>query len=122
MLETLHNFLRFSTILDWLVIFITLFLMLVAVLLLIVLRSRTPFYFVIVSAVLPILGGLLSTFMKYQYAQRALENLGVVATEAVEHARAEAWIITYLAVTGAIIIALIGFLGVFLKGRSPKTA
>jgi hypothetical protein len=122
MLETLQNFLKFSTILDWLVIFITLILIMVAVLLLILVRSRTPFYFVILSAALPILGGLLSTFMKYQYANRALETVGMVAADVVERARAEAWIITYLAAIGTLIIALIGFLGVFLKSRSPKTA
>lgn len=122
MLETLQTFLKFSTILDWLVILLTLFLIVVSVLLLLLLRSPKPFYFVIVSAVLPVLGGLLSTFLKYQYAQRAMEELGAVAAEVVERGRAEAWIITYLAAIGAIIIALIGFLGVFLKGRSPKTA
>jgi hypothetical protein len=51
-----------------------------------------------------------------------LENAGSVSPEVFEHARAEAWIVTYLAATGALIIALIGFVGVFLKGRSPKTA
>jgi hypothetical protein len=122
MLETLQTFLKFSTILDWLVIALTLFLIMVAVLLLILLRSPKPFYFVIVSAVLPVLGGLLSTFMKYQYAERALENLGAVAAEAVDRARAEAWIITYLAAIGALIIALIGFLGVVLKRRSAAKA
>ena len=122
MQESLITFLKFSTILDWLVICLTLFLIMVAALLLIVLRSPKPFYFVIVSAVLPILGGLLSTFMKYQYLNRAIENVGAVSAEVVERARAEAWIITYLAAIGALIIALIGFLGVFLKGRSRKTA
>jgi drug/metabolite transporter superfamily protein YnfA len=118
----MHNFVWALTPLDLLVISASILLVIAGLLLLFFLRSSKPFYFVIASAVLPLLGGLLSTFMKYQYADRALENLGAVAAEAVNHARAEAWIITYLAAIGALIIALIGLLGVVLKRRSPAKA
>jgi hypothetical protein len=60
----------------------------------------------------------LSTFLKYQYIERALEDMGMVAAEAASNARAEAWMITYVAGMGSIVIALIGLLGVMLKRRA----
>jgi len=117
MQETLYNFEKFSTPLDWLVILGTVFLIVIGLALLIFLRSPKPFYFVIASAVAPLLGGLLSTFLKYQSLNRALESMGRIAVEAVARGKAEALIITYFGIIGAIIIALIGLLGVVLKKK-----
>lgn len=119
-METLINFLKFSSVLDWLVIFLTLVLILVAGVLLFVLRRPKPFYFVIASAVFPLLGGLLSTFIKHQQMQRALQEMGNVSNDVLAQANAEAWVITYIAAAGALMIALIGIVGVMMKKSAAR--
>ena len=114
-METLISFLKFSSVLDWLVMLMTLVLVLVSLVLLFALRGRKPFYFVVVSAVLPLLGGLLSTFLKYRQMGRALEGMENLPAEVLERATAEAWVITYIATAGALVIAFIGIVGIVLK-------
>ena len=117
-MEALTDFLKHATVLDWLVIFVTLLLIAIALLLLFVLRSSKPFIIVVVSGTIPLAGGLLSTFLKYQQAQRALEMIGDVSAEVIEGAHAEAWIISYIGLVGAIIIAVLGLIGVATKRRA----
>jgi hypothetical protein len=118
-MEGLTNFLKHSaTIFDWLVIFVTILLVVVAVVLLFALRGSKPFLIVIVSALIPLAGGLASTFLKYQEMQRALEMAGDVGAEVVERARAEAWIISYIGIAGAIIIVGTGLIGMVTKKRT----
>jgi hypothetical protein len=113
--ETLISFLKFSSVLDWLVMLMTLVLITVSLVLLLVLRGRKPFYFVVALAVLPLFGGLLSTFLKYQQMGRALEMTERVPSEVIESATAEAWMITYVAAAGALVIVLIGVIGIVMK-------
>ena len=114
-METLISFLKFSSVLDWLVMFLTLVLILISLVLLFVLRSRKPFYFVIAAAALPLAGGLLSTFLKYQQLSRALELMERAPADLMERATAEAWMITYIAAGGAVVIALIGVIAIVTK-------
>lgn len=93
----------------------TLVLILGSLVLLFVLRGRKPFFFVVAVAILPLFGGLLSTFLKYQQMGRALEMAEGVPAEVVESAMAEAWMITYIAAAGALVIALIGVIGIVMK-------
>lgn len=93
----------------------TLVLIFVSLVLLFVLRARKPFYFVAAAAALPLLGGLLSTFLKYQQLGRALQMMETASSEMMERATAEAWMITYIAGAGALVIALIGILGIVMK-------
>jgi len=113
--ETLISFLKFSSVLDWLVMLMTLVLILVSLVLLFTLRGRKPFYFVVALALLPLAGGLLSTFLKYRQMGRALEGMERVPAEVLENATSEAWVITYLAAAGALVIALIGIVGIVIK-------
>ena len=115
----LTEFLRNSTILDWLVLFLTGLLIIVALLTLMVVRSRKPFFFVLAAAVIPLAGGLLSTFVKHRQLEQAIGLAGSVSSEVVERAQAESWVISYIGVLGAIIIAMVGLIGVITKKRRP---
>lgn len=117
-MEALRNFLQFSTPLDWLVITLAAILILAGIVLLIVLRSPKPFYFFLVVALLPLLLGLLTTYLKYQEVERMLSMVARDSgLEAAEAGRREAWIITYIAAVATAVLALIGLLGVILKKR-----
>ena len=112
------EFLRHSTVLDWVVLFLTGVLVILALLTLVIARGKKPFFFVLGSAVIPLAGGLFSTFMKYQQLERAIALAGSVTTEMVDRAQAESWVISYIGVAGAIIIGLLGLIGVVTKGRT----
>ena len=114
-METLISFLKFSSVLDWLVMLVTVVLILVSLVLLFALRGRKSFYFVLALALLPLFGGLLSTFLKYQQMGRAVEEMERFPADVVERATAEAWMITYIAAAGALVIALIGIVGIVMK-------
>jgi len=113
--ETLISFLKFSSVLDWLVMLMTLVLILVSLVLLFALGGRKPFYFVVALALVPLCGGLLSTFLKYQQMGRALEEMERLPADVIASATAEAWMITYVAAAGALVIALIGIVGIVMK-------
>ena len=114
------EFLRYSTPLDWLVMFITAVLIIVGLILVFVLRNPKPFYIVIVSAAIPLAGGLLSTTLKLSQLQRALTMVERAPAELTDRASAEAWMISYIAATGAIIIGLLGLIGVVTKRRAVR--
>jgi hypothetical protein len=109
------EFLRHSSVLDWLVLFLTAALVILALIMLIVARSRKPFFLVFAMAGLPLAGGLFSTFVKYQQLERALALAGSDSSDVVERAQAEAWIISYVGIAGAVIIAIFGLIGVITK-------
>lgn len=98
----------------------TLVLILTSLVLLFALRGRKPFYFVVAAAALPIAGGLLSTLLKYQQIRRAVKLAETAPAEVIERATAEAWMITYIAAAGAVMIAFIGVLGILMKRPAPK--
>jgi hypothetical protein len=113
--ETLSNFLRFASPFDLLIIVLTLILVVAGIVLLVVLRSRKPFYLFFVLALLPLLLGMLSTYLKYREINRMLTMIAEAGVEVVGAARREAWIITYFGAAGTAVLALIGLLGVLLK-------
>ena len=83
-----------------------------------VLRTSKPFLLVVASAAIPVAGGLLSTFLKYRQAQGAFEEIGDVAALALQSTHAEAWIISYIALGGGIIITILGLTGMLTKRRA----
>ena len=114
---TFIEFVKHSSPFDWLIIALVLTLIFVGILLLIVLRSRKPFYLFLVLALLPLLLGLLSTYLKYRGLERALAMFPEAGDEVVDAAHREAWIITYIGATGSAVLALIGLLGLKLKKK-----
>ena len=114
-METLSNFLKFTSSFDLLIILLTLILIFVGILLLVVLRSRKPFYLFLALALLPLLLGMLSTYLKYREIERMLTMLAEAGVEVADAARREAWIITYFGAAGTAVLALIGLLGVLIK-------
>jgi hypothetical protein len=113
--ETFSNFLKFTSSFDLLIIVLTLILILAGILLLVVLRSRKPFYLFLVLALLPLLLGILSTYLKYREVERILTMVAEAGVEVADAARREAWIITYFGAAGTAVLALIGLVGLILK-------
>ncbi len=114
-METFSNFLKFTSSFDLLIIVLTLILILAGILLLVVLRSRKPFYLFLVLALLPLLLGILSTYLKYREVERILTMVAEAGVEVADAARREAWIITYFGAAGTAVLALIGLVGLILK-------
>ena len=114
-METFSNFLKFTSPFDLLIIVLTLILIFAGILLLIVLRSRKPFFLFLVLALLPLLLGMLSTYLKYREIERMLTMLAESGVEVADAARREAWIITYFGAAGTAVLALIGIVGLILK-------
>jgi hypothetical protein len=98
-----------------LVLLLALILIFVGVLLLIVSRSRKPFYLLLVLALLPLLLGMLSTYLKTRELDRMLSVVAEAGGDVAEAARREAWIITYVGAAGTAVLTLIGLLGVVVK-------
>jgi hypothetical protein len=113
--ETFSNFLKFTSPFDLLITVLTLILIFAGILLLIVLRSRKPFFLFLVLALLPLLLGMLSTCLKYREIERMLTMLAESGVEVADAARREAWIITYFGAAGTAVLALIGLVGLILK-------
>ena len=74
-METFSNFLKFSTPLDWLTIFSAAILIFVGLIMLIAVRRRTPMYFLLGIAIVPILLGLLTTYLKNREIERMLSTV-----------------------------------------------
>ena len=81
-MEALTNFLRFSSPLDRLVIVLAAILILAGILLLILARSRRPVYWLIAAALLPLLLGILTTYLKSRAIDKMLAQVDSGAAEA----------------------------------------
>ena len=114
-METLSNFLKYSSAFDMLILLLAFIFILLGILLLIVSHSRRPFYLLLVLALLPLLLGMLSTYLKYREIDRVLTMVADAGVEVAGAARQEAWIITYVGAAGTAVLALIGLLGVLVK-------
>ena len=114
-METFTNFLKFSSPIDWLVMFFSAIVILVGFVLLIVLRSRKLFYPFLVIALLPLLLGLATTYLKYRQVDRVSAMAQSIGAEAVAAGRQEAWVITYIGATASGAAILIGLVGLALR-------
>jgi hypothetical protein len=114
-METFSNFLKFSSPLDWLTIFTAAILILVGLIILIAFRRRTAIYVLLVLATVPLVLGLLTTYLKNRDIERMLSTLESVGVEAAEAGRREAMISTYVGAAGTIIVELIGVIGLVFK-------
>jgi hypothetical protein len=74
-MEALKNFLQFSSPLDWLVIMLAAILILAGILMLILARSRRPIYWFLAAALLPLLLGMLTTYLKNRAMDKALAKV-----------------------------------------------
>ena len=114
-METLSNFLKYSSPLDWVLIVLWLMVILFGILLLIVLRARRLFYPYLILALLPLLLGLASTYLKYREVDRLSLVAEYAGAEVVAASRREAWVITYIGATASGAAILIGLFGLALK-------
>ena len=119
-METFSNFLKFSTPLDWLTTLAAVILIFVGLIMLIAVRRRTAMYFLLGIAVVPLLLGLLTTYLKNREIERIMSLVEPVDAEAAEAGRREALISTYLGATGTAIVELIGAIGIVIKRRPDK--
>lgn len=120
-METLIPFLKHSSTLDLLVI---LLVIIAAVILIpagiwiaIAARKRTPIYFFLVVALLPLLLALFGTYLRFWEDERALRMFPEASPEVVAASRQEAWITTYIGAGGTAVLGLIGVTGLVLKQR-----
>jgi uncharacterized membrane protein len=115
-MEAFKNFLQSSATFDWLVMTLTVIMILAGVILLFVARRPRSFYFYLGVGLLPLLLGLLTTYLKIQEVERMMAmvapNSGVEVAEA---GRREAWIITYIGAVGTVVAVLISLLGMISK-------
>ena len=90
---------------------------LIPVCILIVIRSRRrkPIYFFLIITLLPLLLGLLGTYLIEIRIERDIALLKNVDAEGVAEARQAAWITTYIGAVGTAIPGLIGVTGLILK-------
>lgn len=114
-MESLSNFLQFSSVFDWLVMFLAAALVAVGLALLLFVRNRKVLFAFLIVALLPLVLGLLSTWLKYQQLGRVMAMVENSALEVAEAARREAWIITYIGAAGTALCMLVGILALLVK-------
>jgi len=118
-METLIQFLKSSTVVDLLVLFllalITVVLIPVGIGSAIASQRRMPLYFFLLSALLPLLLALIGTCLRLVNIEQALRDNQDVSIEVIAAARQEAWITTYIGATGTTVLALIGVIGLVRK-------
>ena len=120
-MESLIPFLKHSSTLD---LFVVMLIIAIAVILIpvgiwIVIRSRRrkPIYFFLIITLLPLLLGLLGTYLRYIRIERALALVPNASAEVVAEVRQEAWITTYIGAVGTAVPGLIGVTGLILKKK-----
>ena len=95
-------------------------LILIGIIMLIVARRRTPMYWLLVAAFVPLLLGVLTTYMKNREIERMLTMIESAGVEAAEAGRREAMISTYVGAAGTALIVFIGLIGLAMK-RGAKS-
>jgi hypothetical protein len=117
--ETLIPFLKSSSVVDLLVLFlvilISVFLIPVGIGISIASRSRKPICFFVMIAVLPLLLALFGTYLRFREIDRAIALFPEAGEEVVAAGRREAWITTYIGAAGTALPFLIGVTGLVLK-------
>ena len=119
-METVTDFLKNCSLLDLLVIVVTLILILAGILILIVGRSRSLMYGFLLVASAPLLLGLLAMFVKHRLLARGFGMFGRLSDEAIAAGRQEALVIACVGATGTVVLVLIGLVGLALK-KNVKT-
>ena len=117
-METLTNYLKFSTAFDWLTIFAAVAVVLLGLILLVAVRTRTPMYVLVTIAFSPLLLGLLTTVMKNREIERVMITGESIGVEAAAAGRREAMISTYVGGAGTATALLIGVVGLATRSRS----
>ena len=120
-METLIAFLKNSSTLDLLILTLivlsTLILIPAGIWMALAARTRKPIFFFLMAALLPVLLGLLGTFLRIINAERMAAMFSEAGAEVVAAARAEAWVTTYIGAAATVLLGLIGLTGLALKGK-----
>ena len=90
-------------------------LVVIGLALLLFMRNRKVWFAFLIVALLPLVLGLLSTWLKYQQLGRVMAMVENSALDVAEAARREAWIITYIGAAGTALSMLIGVLALLVK-------
>jgi len=117
-MDTLTNYLKFSSGLDWLTIFAGITVILLGFILLVAARTRTALYPCLIVAFGPLLLGVLTTYVKNREIERVMTMVESVGAEAAAAGRREAMISTYVGGAGTVTAVLIGILGLATKRKS----
>ena len=123
-MDSLLSFLKHSTALDLivvlLIILLTVTLIIVALVTLFVSRGRKLIYVVLMAAALPLLLGLVGTFLRYDQIERSLSQVSEVGPDIVAAARAEAWFPMYFGLAGTALVELTAVSGLMLKKTARR--
>lgn len=123
-MDSLLSFLKHSSTLDLivvlLIILLTVTLILVAAITLFATAGRKLIYAVLIAASLPLLLGLVGTFLRYDQIERSLSQVSEAGPEIVAAARAEAWFPTYFGLAGTALVELTGVSGLMLKKTAGR--
>ena len=115
-MEVATDFLKNCSLLDLLVIVVTLILILAGILILIVGRSRRVIYGLLVTASLPLLLGLFAMYVKNRVTSRGFDMFGrTLNPEAIALYRRDALIIACVGAAGTVAVVLIGFFDLAFK-------
>src|SRR5215468_3249256 len=117
-MEALTNYLKFSTGLDWLTIFAGITVILLGFILLLAVRTRAALYPFLIVALVPLLVGVLTTYVKNREIERVMTMVESVGIEAAVAGRREAMISTYVGGAGTVTAFLIGIVGLATKRKS----
>lgn len=119
-MESLILFLKHSSAVDLLilglVILIAVILIPAGIWIAIGARSRKPIYVLLVITFLPLLLGVLGTYLRFWNIERFAAMFPEAGgAEVVTAARQEAWITTYIGAAGTLVPAVIAVIGLVLK-------
>ena len=118
-MESLTTFVKNSSALDLFVVMVNIaiavILIFVGILIVIISRRRKPIYFFLIITLLPLLLGLLGTYLIYIRIERDITLFPNASAEGVAEARQAAWVTTYIGAVGTAIPGLLGVTGLILK-------
>ena len=116
-MELLVDFLKDASLLDLLVILVTLILILTAFFKLVFFRSLRSMRRLLVMALVPLVLGLLAMYMKNRLLDRGVGPFGLVTGDALALGRRDALLIACFGAIGTVVIALISLIGLTLEKR-----
>jgi hypothetical protein len=113
--ETLTDFLKNATLLTLLTLLITVISILFGIVILIFARRQRPMYWVLAIATLPLLAGLVTLYVDNRTLDTGRGMFGRLTDHAIAAGRRDALITAVIGSVGAIVVFLLGVLGLRRK-------
>ncbi len=114
-METLTDFLKNATLLTLLTLLTTVISVLVGIAVLVFARTRRPMYVIVAAAALPLLSGLLTMYVDNRELDTGYGMFGRLSAKAIATGRRDALITGCIGAAGAVLMVLMGIVGLKLK-------